>query len=178
MTLPPHPHLAGVALLEGFVSEPERLLAQLQRTIAWDTRMRARLTASFGAPYDYSGITYPPVPLLPELDALARRIEGEAHHPLTNCLINFYPEGDSQMGFHSDSYARLPPESTVCIVSLGGPRTLRFRDKPARARLVDVPLASGSLLIMAARVQEEWMHALPSEPGASPRMSLTLRQVV
>ncbi|MFY0567731.1 alpha-ketoglutarate-dependent dioxygenase AlkB [Archangium lansingense] len=174
----PHPRIAGAGLAESFVSEPSSLFELLQRTIAWDTRMRARLTASFGAPYNYSGIEYPYVPMPPELDALARRIESVVQHPITNCLINFYPEGASSMGFHSDSYAHLQPGTTVSIVSLGGPRTLRFRRKEAKAQVVDVPLHSGSLLVMQQRVQDEWMHALPPEPEAPQRMSLTFRQVL
>ena len=174
----PHPRIEGVGLVEAFVQEPARLYSALQEGIAWDTRMRARLTASFGAPYNYSGITYPHVPLLPELEALARRVEDEVHHRITNCLINFYPKGSSSMGFHVDSYAQLEPGTTVSIVSLGGPRTLRFRSQKAKEDLVEVPLPSGSLLVMRQRVQEEWMHALPPEPEAPPRMSLTFRQVL
>ncbi|WNG47553.1 alpha-ketoglutarate-dependent dioxygenase AlkB [Archangium minus] len=174
----PYPKLEGVGHIEAFVAEPASLFDALQRTIAWDTRMRARLTASFGAPYNYSGITYPPVPMPPELDALAQRIEDVVQHRITNCLINLYPEGTSSMGFHSDSYAHLQPGTTVSIVSLGGPRILRFRHKAAKEDIVDVPLRSGSLLVMQQRVQDEWMHALPPEPEAPPRMSLTFRQVL
>ncbi len=174
----PHPHIEGAGLDEAFVSEPASLFALLQRAITWDTRMRARLTASFGAPYNYSGITYPPVPMPPELEALARRLEHVVQHAITNCLINFYPEGASSMGFHSDSYAHLQPGTTVSIVSLGGPRTLRFRRKEAKEHVVDVPLRSGSLLVMRQRVQDEWMHALPPEPEAPQRMSLTFRHVL
>ena len=175
--LSPHPRIEGVGLIETFVPRPALLDEALQRSIAWDTRLRARLTASFGAPYNYSGITYPPTPLPPELEELARRIEGEVRHRVTNCLINFYPEGTSSMGFHSDSYAHLQPNTTVSIVSLGGPRTLRFRRKLAKEDLVDVPLHSGSLLVMQPRVQEEWMHALRPSPRR-PRMSLTFRHVL
>ncbi|PTL85761.1 alpha-ketoglutarate-dependent dioxygenase AlkB [Vitiosangium sp. GDMCC 1.1324] len=174
----PHPRIEGVGLLEAFVQDPPSLFDSLQRTSTWDTRMRARLTASVGAPYNYSGITYPHVPMPPELDTLARRIEREVQHRITNCLINFYPEGASSMGFHSDSYEHLQPGTTVSIVSLGGPRTLRFRRKEARDELVDVSLGSGSLLVMRQRVQDEWMHALPPEPEAPPRMSLTFRWVL
>lgn len=170
--------IEGVELIEDFTPEPSRLLEHLHRVITWDTRMRARLTASFGAPYDSSGITYPPVPMPPELGAVARAVEGAAHHPITNCLINFYPDGDSSMGFHSDSYEHLEPGTTVSIVSLGGPRTLRFRRKDPKEHLVDVRLTSGSLLVMRQHVQNEWMHALPREPGAPPRMSLTFRCIV
>ncbi|WP_205525552.1 alpha-ketoglutarate-dependent dioxygenase AlkB family protein [Pyxidicoccus trucidator] len=170
--------IEGVELIEDFTPESSRLLEHFQRNIAWDTRMRARLTASFGAPYDYSGITYPPVPMPPDLRAMAQAVEGVARHRITNCLINFYPEGASSMGFHSDSYEHLEPGTTVSIISLGGPRTLRFRRKDAREHLVDLRLGSGSLLVMQQHIQDAWQHALPPEPTAPPRMSLTFRCII
>ncbi|MFP2923993.1 alpha-ketoglutarate-dependent dioxygenase AlkB family protein [Pyxidicoccus sp. 3LG] len=170
--------IEGVELVETFTPEPSQLLERLRRDIDWDTRMRARLTASFGAPYDYSGITYPPVPMPPDIGELARAVEGVVLHPITNCLVNFYPDGASSMGFHSDSYEHLEPGTTVSIISLGGPRTLRFRRKEDKERLVDVRLVSGSLLVMRQRVQDEWLHALPREPAAPPRMSLTFRHII
>jgi alkylated DNA repair dioxygenase AlkB len=171
------PRIEGVTLIDAFVPEPSRLLERLKETVSWDTRMRARLTASFGAPYNYSGISYPQVPMHAELEALARAVERAVGHPVTNCLINFYPGGGSTMGFHSDSYAQLREGTTVSIVSLGGPRTLRFRGKEQKTLMHDVLLTSGSLLVMQQRVQEEWLHALPPEPGAAPRMSLTFRDI-
>lgn len=170
--------IEGVDLIEAFVPEPSRLLERLRDTVSWDTRMRARLTASFGAPYNYSGITYPPVPMPPELEALARAVEGRVGHRLTNCLINFYPDGESTMGFHSDSYEQMLAGTTVSIVSLGGPRTLRFRGKAQKTLMSDLVLTSGSLLVMQQRVQDEWLHALPPAPGAAPRMSLTFRHIL
>ncbi len=164
--------------LEAFTPEPARFLERLHHSITWDTRMRARLTASFGAPYDYSGITYPPVPMPPDLRALAESVEGVVGHRITNCLINFYPDGESRMGFHSDSYEHLEPGTTVSILSLGGPRMLRFRRKDAKERIVNLRLDSGSLLVMRQRVQDEWLHALPPEPTAPPRMSLTFRFIL
>ncbi|MCP3138612.1 alpha-ketoglutarate-dependent dioxygenase AlkB [Pyxidicoccus xibeiensis] len=174
----PSSPIEGVELIEGFTPEPSRSLEHFQGGIPWDTRMRARLTASFGAPYDYSGITYPPVPMPPDIHAMARAVEEVVRHRITNCLINFYPEGTSSMGFHSDSYEHLEPGTTVSIISLGGPRTLRFRKKDQKAHLVDVRLDSGSLLVMQQHIQDTWLHALPPEPNAPPRMSLTFRCII
>ena len=170
--------IEGVELIEHFTPEPSQRLEHFQRAITWDTRMRARLTASFGAPYDYSGITYPPVPMPPDLQELAQAVEGRVHHRITNCLINFYPEASSSMGFHSDSYEHLEPGTTVSIISLGGPRTLRFRRKDAKEHLIDLRLTSGSLLVMQQHIQATWLHALPPEPDAPPRMSLTFRHII
>lgn len=55
-----------IAYSPGFVAEPDALFARLRAETAWDTRMRARLTASWGVPYDYSQLTYAEAPFPPE----------------------------------------------------------------------------------------------------------------
>jgi hypothetical protein len=87
-------------------------------------------------------------------------------------------EASSSMGFHSDSYEHLEPGTTVSILSLGGPRTLRFRRKDAKEHLIDLRLTSGSLLVMQQHLQATWLHALLPEPDAPPRMSLTFRHII
>lgn len=54
----------GLWVEAGFAPDGDTLSALLSETTAWDTRMRARRTASFGVPYNYSGIIYllAPVP--------------------------------------------------------------------------------------------------------------------
>ena len=51
----------------GFVRNAESLFDLVRENTAWDERMRARLTASFGQPYNYSEISYPPAPWTPAL---------------------------------------------------------------------------------------------------------------
>lgn len=159
----------------GFVAEAETLFTGVRDGTEWDARMRARLTASFGQPYNYSGISYPPnvwPPALAEVvDALERRLGFRPN----NCLANYYPTGEATMGFHADSVSELTPATGVAIVSLGAERVLRFRQIADRSILCDFPLPSGSLLYMPATVQAEWKHAVPAQPECGPRISLTFR---
>ena len=55
-----------VVLRTQFVGAAGELFALLQSRVAWDERLRARKTASFGESYDYSGMTYPKVAMLAE----------------------------------------------------------------------------------------------------------------
>lgn len=167
-----------VKILPGFVPGAAELFARLRDDIVWDERMRARKTASFGVAYNYSGISYPNVPMPPVLDALAERVAATVGHAVTNCLVNFYPDGLSTMGFHSDATEDLHPESTVAVISLGASRTLTFRPKAERARRIEYELVPGALLIMAPSVQRDFQHALLATEGAGPRISLTFRNVV
>lgn len=138
--------------------------------------MRARRTASFGVPYNYSGITYPvaavPEPVATIIDRLTDRLGWRSN----NCLANYYPDGSSTMGFHADSTDELEPGTGVAVVSLGAERAITFRlaDKSVT---VEYPLRGGSLLYMPAEVQQGWKHAILPRPGAGGRISLTFRRL-
>jgi len=79
--------------------------------------MVARKTASYGKAYNYSQIEYPFQPLLHALEQLTDGIEQTIGFLPNNCLINYYPDGKSKMGFHSDQVDILelfasPPKGT------------------------------------------------------------------
>ncbi|QEL17095.1 2OG-Fe(II) oxygenase [Limnoglobus roseus] len=166
-----------VRFVAGFVPTHADLYRQLLTTTEWDDRIRARKTASFGMPYNYSGIAYPtiafPAHLLPTVDQLEQHLGYRSN----NCLANFYPDGTSTMGFHSDSTTELEPGTGIAIVSLGAERTLTFRHQADRTQLEPFRLSSGSLLFMSAMMQNEWKHAILPEEGAGPRISLTFRRL-
>lgn len=161
-----------------FVSDPATLFDRALRELAWDQRMAARQTASAGLAYNYSGNVYPDVPMPAFVRDIADRIVAIVAHPITNCLGNLYVDGDARMGFHSDSAEGIAPESTTSILSLGATRTLTFRSKDAARQTESFSLAPGSLLVMAASVQDGWKHALLPAPGAAARISLTFRHIV
>jgi alkylated DNA repair dioxygenase AlkB len=162
----------------GFVAEPDDLFEVLRRETAWDTRMRARLTASFGVAYNYSQLTYPDAPFPPRLLALRERLEPLLGHPLTNCLANLYEDGTRTMGWHSDSEKEIRAGSSIAVLSLGAARPLEFRLKNTESAARSVLLEGGSLLVMAPSVQELWQHRLPRADGAGARLSLTFREIV
>lgn len=161
-----------------FVKNPLSLLQWVEQSVVWDTRMKARKTASFGVSYDYSQMRYPETDMPPPLAAIALQLEHSLGFLPNNCLLNFYEDGLSSMGFHSDSSQELAPGTGVAIVSLGAERPIVFRSKADRSVETSYPLASGSLLYMAQEIQDHWLHAIPKVPDAGPRISLTFRRIV
>lgn len=162
-----------------FLEAPEPLFEELRATVVWDTRIRSRKTASFGIPYNYSGLSYPEIPFPPAIAALAEKATGPLGFSPNNALLNLYAD-DGGMGFHSDSSAALATDSGVGIVSLGAPRDLVFRRSGATYAL---PLPAGSLLRMSLAMQTTWQHAvvraLPTTPPtAAARISVTFRRIV
>jgi alkylated DNA repair dioxygenase AlkB len=161
-----------------FLSSHRELLAQLLSSVKWDERMKARKTASIGVSYDYSQMSYDPAPMPVELYAVANRIQETIGFLPNNCLLNYYEDGSSSMGFHSDSCQELAAGTGVAIVSLGSTRSLVFRKKSDRSMEFDYPLPPGSLIYMTKEVQDHWLHAIQKTENVGLRISLTFRSII
>jgi alkylated DNA repair dioxygenase AlkB len=168
----------NIIIKENFVKNPDDLLSYCLNHIQWDDRLKARKTASFGVSYDYSGITYPQCDIPPKLNEISALINKELNYLPNNCLLNYYPNGDSTMGFHSDSSEELKVGTGVSIVSLGAIRTITFRNKANRSINIDYELKNGALLFMDKLVQDEWLHAIPKTINTGIRISLTFRNII
>lgn len=165
----------NIHLTSCFIQNHEDVFSRILHGVQWDERMKARKTASFGVSYDYSNITYPARAMPPELAKICDRIEQLLGFRPNNCLINYYPDGQSTMGFHSDSTEALVGDTGVVIVSLGVEREICYRSKLDPTHKVCYSLEPGSLLYMDQLVQAEWMHAIPKSNAKGARISLTFR---
>lgn len=160
-----------------FVKNPSELFLTLKNKVAWDERMKARKTASFGVSYDYSQIAYPQTEMLPALVSICESIEKELGFYPNNCLLNYYQDGNSSMGFHSDSSEELVDGTGVAIISLGAARSIVYRSKVNLTEF-PYPLENGSLLYMSQEMQEHWLHAIPKVENVGERISLTFRKII
>lgn len=165
--------IPGIVYVDAFLPEQERVLRWAVANVDWDERIRARKTASYGIPYNYKGLDYAPRAFPPELDRIRVRAGRQLGLDANNCLLNYYPDGRSRMGFHADSTDGLI--GGVAIVSLGAQRALRFRRTAQLDDRLDYVLAPGSLLYLPRSVHLEWQHALPRTSNPNPRISLTFR---
>jgi alkylated DNA repair dioxygenase AlkB len=167
----------GVWVEDEFLTDSRALFTLLAETTDWDERMRARKTASFGVPYNYSGITYPVATVPESVAALMDRLADRLGYRSNNRLANYYTDGESAMGFHSDSTDGLAPATGIAIVSLGAERSITFQAKANKLHTAEFVLQCGSLVYMKAEVQNDWKHAILPQRGASGRISLTFRNV-
>ena len=168
----------NLKIIDEFVEAPDDLFCYLRNNIEWDERMKARKTASFGVSYDYSGITYPKTEMLSALDNLCKKVEREIGFLPNNCLMNYYLDGNSTMGYHSDSSEELLPDTGVAIISLGAERLISYKEKADKENKVNYLLRNGALLYMDDAVQSKWLHAIPKAPGVGERISLTFRHII
>ena len=167
----------GITYIDQFIDDPDALFGLLVSNVRWDERMAARKTASFGKAYNYSQIDYPFQEFLPELSAINDKIKTTIGWEPNNCLINYYMDGQSKMGYHSDQTDILEEGTGIVIVSVGEMRVLRFRNIADPGVVVDYELVPGSLVYMTQEVQREWQHAIPKMDMDGGRISLTFRRM-
>jgi len=169
--------MKGITFIEDFIDNPIELFEILKSSVEWDERMSARKTASFGKAYNYSQISYPFQNFTSELKSITDLVEKALNFAPNNCLINYYLDGKSKMGFHSDQTDILCEETGVAIVSIGETRTLRFRNIDNKELISDYDLPPGSLIYMRNEIQDKWQHAIPKSNTEKGRMSLTFRKM-
>lgn len=170
--------MEGITYIEKFIDNSNELFKHLESNVEWDARMASRKTASFGKAYNYSQIHYPFQEFSPELKSIINKIANTIGFTPNNCLINYYLDGQSKMGFHSDQTSILSENTGVVIVSLGETRTLRFRNIKDKTLIRDFHLPSGSLIYMTNDIQDHWQHAIPKSKTLNGRMSLTFRKLI
>jgi len=164
-----------IKIIEQFYNNSNELFEELISTVVWDERMKSRKTASFGVSYDYSGIDYPQTDIPSSIKYICEKIEQVLGFLPNNCLMNYYPNGDSTMGFHSDSSEELLDDTGVAILSLGSDRHIWYRSKQIKLSYL---LRSGALLYMDDNVQQDWTHAILKEADIGARISLTFRHII
>ncbi len=167
----------GIIYLEEFITNSDDLFIRLKNTVDWDSSMKSRKTASFGKAYNYNQMSYPYQKFIQELSEIIEKIATVIGFRANNCLINYYLDGSSKMGFHSDQTDILCDNTGVAIVSIGATRTLRFRNIADREIIKDYQLTSGSLIYMNNDIQDKWQHAVPKSKTDKGRMSLTFRKL-
>jgi alkylated DNA repair dioxygenase AlkB len=164
-------------------------VADLDQAISWRqetirmfgrTLPLPRLTAWYGDPvavYVYSGIRNEPSPWIQPLAIMKDRITELTGKRYNSVLVNRYADGAQSMSWHADDEAALGPEPAIASVSLGATRRFLLKGKDHDKRLT-LELPHGSLLLMAGRLQDEWVHALPrTRKPVGLRINFTFRLI-
>jgi alkylated DNA repair dioxygenase AlkB len=170
----------------------DRLLATLLAEVPWQrpvvqlfgrTFRSPRLAAWYGDPgavYQYSGLINEPLPWLPSLDGLRKRVESQFGLHFNSVLLNCYRDGMDSMGWHQDDEPELGKHPTIVSISLGGIRRFVLQ----HYRQIDMPKLElrpehGSLLLMRGSTQKFWRHCVPkTRKAVAPRVNLTFRLIV
>ncbi|CAC9973705.1 alpha-ketoglutarate-dependent dioxygenase AlkB [Flavobacterium panici] len=172
--------LNEIKIENNIVNNHDFLFELVKNASNWDTSIKSRKTVSYGTPYNYSEMEYPFLPLPDHIENVIDVIKDKIDFVPNNCLINYYTDGKSKMGFHSDQTDILFEGTGIAIVSLGNNRIMRFKNKINKEITHDIDLEPNSLFYMSKEVQEFWLHAiLPDEVNDNAeRISLTFRKLI
>lgn len=169
-----------IILKNDILVNPENIIDYLKNSITWNNSIISRKTASFGEPYNYSNINYGFRPIPVQFNNLINVVELLVGFTPNNCLINYYYNNKSKMGYHSDQTNILDKESNIVIFSFGSPRILRFKNKKNMDIKFEILLENNSFFSMSQNVQLNWLHSiLPSDLNNDfERFSITFRKII
>lgn len=125
--------------------------------------------------YRYSGVTKVAKIWNEEILKLKTLVESICRTHFNSCLLNYYPDGNSGMGWHSDDEESLTENSSIASLSFGAERKFSLKSKNGGSAL-SILLENGSLLEMKGSTQKHWLHCLPkSKKISEPRINLSFR---
>ncbi len=154
---------------------------QPEITIFGNTVLEPRLSTwhnELGEGYKYSGVMRRAQPFSKTLSDIRKRCSEVTNTPFNSALVNFYRNGQDGVGWHSDNEACNGPEPTIASVSLGATRRFDMRHRKT-GETIKIQLESGSLLVMAGKSQQYWVHQVAKTKRVhEPRINLTFRCVI
>ena len=138
-----------------------------------------RLTVNYGErSYDYSGLTFAPLPwtpLLAELRAYAEGLTGQAFNAL---IVQLYRDGRDRVNWHADDNPAVGADPTIVSLSFGATRRFLLRPKRGGEELA-LALHAGDVVVMRGDLQHTHVHKVPREPTVTePRINLTFREIL
>lgn len=168
--------ISDIYYAPNFIQIENTLFESVLHSTEWDDEMKSRKTASFGVPYNSSNIKYLEKPIPKIFKSIIEKIAAIVNFEPNNILINYYTDGSSRMGFHSDDTSILKKNTGVVILSLGSDRIMRFKSKN-NGEIFDLNLEKNSLLLMKNDNQNKYLHSILPSKHDNPRISVTFRRI-
>lgn len=162
-------------------SESNKYYQYLEKLPYWEKRpiivagrkcQQNRLTCFFAEDtnlnYFYSGIDNNGHQFTPEIISIKEKVEYLLgyKYKFNYCLLNYYQDGNQNIGMHSDDETDLV-EPVIASISFGAERFFDFQHKFKKTipkkRLT---LENGSLLVMAGSTQKYYKHGVPIQKNS------------
>lgn len=171
--------LNNIAVLKNVLPQRNNSFDLIKDNTVWDLSISSRKTCSYGKPYNYSNLKYEKTDFPYYIKEMSKIVEYNFKFSPNNCLINFYDDYNSRMGFHSDQIDLLVDNSGIAIFSLGDSRTMRFKNKLNKDEIIDILLEPNSLFFMSKNLQKYWLHSvLKGSSSFNQRISVTFRELI
>lgn len=179
--------LTTLNYVPSFLKEPGAAFNSLWNGLVWERRgstpRREYYCNDFGVPYTYrSGAgarTYEASIWTPEILEVRNKVESAVGAKMEVCFLNGYEDSRDHLGWHSDDSPEMDDARPIVIVTLGAEREIWFCPIGDKTDVTKLKLASGSMCVMAAGMQDTHMHRIPKAGfECGPRISLTFRGYV
>ena len=116
----------------------------------------------------------------PIVKEIMNKINDDFGYELDVCFLNLYMDQSNALGWHADDSHTIDQNQPIAVVSFGAEREIWIKSKGDKG---EVPsenrqlLKNGSLYVMPAGFQSEWLHKIPKcDKICGPRVSLTFRK--
>jgi alkylated DNA repair dioxygenase AlkB len=164
-----------VDVVPAWIKGSHALFERLLTRVPWQQHDRELFDQTFREPRltaQYRDIRAPKdAALLQIANALSRRY-GTDYDSL---WLNLYRCGEDSTGWHRDRFASREKECIVPVLSLGATRKFLLKPRSGGRSLTFKP-ASGHLIVMGGRCQQDWVHSVPKDPGLTEaRISLNFQ---
>lgn len=138
-----------------------------------------------GVSYSFSGQTLPSRQDYPELvsKCFAWAKENYPQYTWNGALCNWYKDGQSYIGPHSDDERDLEDGAPILSFSFGGERTFRLKPKKKTSQSglyvktrLDLVTRNNSVIAMCGQCQRQFTHEVPKTAKyVAPRINITIR---
>jgi len=113
----------------------------------------------------------------PTMNVIKEIVEKRLSHPINHGKIQFYENGLSYIGPHSDKTLDIAKGSCIINMSLGGTRTFVLRNKTTFEQQ-NIKLPHNSILMFGLNTNMKWTHGVPKEPEMhEERISIVFRDI-
>ena len=113
----------------------------------------------------------------PVLDDVRRALDRRYRARFDRVSLALYRDGHDSVAWHGDRVARRMRDALVATVSVGAPRRFVIRPNGGGAKVFDLSLGWGDLLVMGGSCQRTYQHSVPKVASAEPRMAIMFRPV-
>ena len=101
------------------------------------------------------------------------RLLHNIHIKIDSIQANKYRNMSDHLPYHSQNEHILGPNPITCLLTLGAPRTLKFRKNSNVKRSFELP--PGSLIVLTGRTNIDYIHSIPKSTGTGESTTLILR---
>ena len=169
---------------KSFISDSADIFNKLNTELSWirvgNTPRMEYYCNDVLVPYTYGkGVgerTYEVMPWSETLLNLKSSVEKKLNTKFEVVFLNKYENSKDHLGWHADDSPEMDDDRPIAIVSLGAEREIWFRKIEDKENVFKLKLASGSLCVMKAGMQDTHYHRIPkADYEAGARISITLR---